>query len=64
MLDQRFMLVVASMLMLSACQMTANAVSSSASGFVSSQVNPVMENEGSAFTNTATGAGTKVGSDF
>ena len=59
-----FFIVAASMLVLSACQMTENAVSSSASGFVSSQVNPVVDKASSAFTSTATSAGTSVGSGF
>jgi hypothetical protein len=60
----RFLALAASLLVLSACQMTENAVSSSASGFVSSQVNPVVDKGSNAFTSTATSAGSSAGAGF
>lgn len=64
MYNMPFLIVAASMLALSACQMTENAVSSSASGFASSQVNPIVEKGSNAFTSTATSTGTSAGSGF
>jgi|SaaInlStandDraft_5_1057022.scaffolds.fasta_scaffold95483_2 hypothetical protein len=49
---------------LAACEMTENAVSSSASGFASSQINPVVSNTETAFMSSTSSAGTSVGSGF
>jgi|GEM_PF-4510527 hypothetical protein len=46
------------------CEMTENAVSSSASGFASSQINPVVSNTENAFMTSSSSAGTSAGSGF
>ena len=54
-------LIFSLVLLFSACEMASNAISSSASGFVSSQVDPIESGTQSAIGNTGSMAGSSAG---
>ncbi|MEE3003808.1 MAG: hypothetical protein VX335_05615 [Pseudomonadota bacterium] len=60
----RYSLVFAGALLLSSCEMASNAVSSSASEFVSSQTSAISSQSKDAFLNASSAAGTSVGSSY
>lgn len=57
-------LVLAFALMLSACEMASNAVSSSAEGFVSSQVDPIVSGTQSSISGAGSAAGSSIGGGY
>lgn len=57
-------LMLAFVLMLSACEMASNAVSSSAEGFVSSQVDPVVSGAQGSISGAGSAAGSSAGGGY
>ena len=64
MLSIRYFLVLAVALVLSSCEMASNAVSSSASEFVSSQTSVISSKESEAFLNASSSAGASLGASY